>query len=84
MAVIPLSRKPRPDLGPLRHLQLYFPIYKLTISGSVSKIAAENNQKALLELATKPGNSKRRILSTLSALHKRHAALLALLPPDVA
>ena len=83
MAVIPLSRKPRPDLGPLRHLQLYFPIYKLTISGSVSKIAAENNQKAL-ELATKPGNSKRRILSTPSALHKRHTALLALLPPDVA
>ena len=50
------------------------------MSGSVSKIAAERNQKALLELATKPGNGKHRILSMPSALYERHTALLALLP----
>lgn len=30
------------------------------MSGAVSKIAAERNQKALLELAMKPGNGERR------------------------
>jgi hypothetical protein len=54
------------------------------MSGTVSKIAAERNQKALLELATKPGNGKRRFLFTSSTVHVSMAGASAKRTPDLA
>lgn len=56
---------PKPPISATRIYNRISPFF--TMSGSVSKIAAERNQRALMELAMRPGNGKWSLLPHLSS-----------------